>query len=102
MKLRLEINNNCYYLGQMHQRQCDKSFQRIKELITNTLTSKKIKYSSHQIGVKNVKSVLYISPAVKIKLLCNNDNYQVNSIDISQNSIRNEIPVLIEQAIKDE
>ena len=104
MKLHLTINEQNYYLGQMHQRQCDKTFQKLVDLISSTLTAEKVKYRHYQLcaKMKNVQSVLYTGNNLHVKLLSNNDDYVVEGQDISNESLLIVIPDLIKQVIKHE
>lgn len=104
MKLHLAINEQEYYLGQMHQRQCDKTFQKLMDLISSTLTAEKVKYHNYQLCAKksNIRSVLFAGNNLHVKLSCNNDDYYTDGQNISDESLLIVIPKLIKQAIKHE
>lgn len=100
MKLHLEINGKNYYLGEFHQRHCAKTFERLSELIEVTLKASKIDFHSHKLRMKNVQSILFMSDKLHIKLLCNNNDYEFKSINVSEKPLDEIVPKLIDKWIK--
>lgn len=99
MKLHLEINDRCYYLGKLHQRLSNRLYQELTAETKALLDQKQQTYKIYQAHFANVKTVLFKAPTAKIKLTCNSDQCDIRGEDISDKPIKETAITLIKQAI---
>lgn len=99
MKLHIEINDRCYYLGKLHQRLSSRLYDEITHDIKLLLDQKQLSYKIYQAHLANVKTVLFKLPNTKIKLTCNSDHYEITGTDLSDQPIKQTVMTLTKKAI---